>query len=184
MLLDKFKAKAEAVNSEVHRFATKAETLHFIMSFLQKEGVADLPGAYAVWADSPFLRRIQKEQLAFKVPGLKFDVTCETAASAKIGISEMDWAIADTGTLVQDSTDLSQRMASSLPEIHIALIESHRIELNMVFLLKKISLETTPYLAFITGPSRNADIKRGFTIGAHGPERLVIVFVDEVSRGR
>jgi L-lactate dehydrogenase complex protein LldG len=78
------------VNSEVHRFATKAETLHFIMSFLQKEGVADQSGAYAVWADSPFLRRIQKEQLAVKVPGLKFDVNCETAASAKIGISEMD----------------------------------------------------------------------------------------------
>jgi L-lactate dehydrogenase complex protein LldG len=75
-------------------------------------------------------------------------------------------------------------MASSLPKIHIALIESHRIELNMVFLLKKIHLETTPYLAFITGPSRNADIERGLTIGAHGPERLVIVFVDEVSRGR
>jgi L-lactate dehydrogenase complex protein LldG len=60
-------------------------------------------------------------------------------------------------------------MASSLPEIHIALIES---------------LETTPYLAFITGLSRTADLERGLTIGAHGPERLVIVFVDEVSRGR
>jgi L-lactate dehydrogenase complex protein LldG len=184
MLLDKFKAKAEAVSSEVHRFATKAETLQFIISFLQEGGVADQPGSYAVWADSPFLQRIQKEQLALKVPGLKFDVTCETAASAKIGISEMDWAIADTGTLVQDSTNLSQRMASSLPEIHIALIESHRIELNMLFLLKKINLETTPYLAFITGPNRTADIERGLTIGAHGPERLVIVFVDEVSRGR
>lgn len=60
------------------------------MSFLQKEGVADQSGAYAVWADSPFLQRIQKEQLAVKVPGLKFDVTCETAASPKIDISEMD----------------------------------------------------------------------------------------------
>jgi L-lactate dehydrogenase complex protein LldG len=75
-------------------------------------------------------------------------------------------------------------MASSLPEIHIALLESHRFELNMVFLLKKISLETTPYLAFITGPSRTADLERRLTIGAQGPERLVIVFVDEVSRGR
>lgn len=35
------------------------------------------------------------------------------------------------------------------------------------------------YLALITGPSRTADIERVLTIGAHGPERLIIVFFDE-----
>jgi L-lactate dehydrogenase complex protein LldG len=35
----------------------------------------------------------------------------------------------------------------------------------------------------ITGPSRTADIERVLTIGVHGPERLVIVFVDELGGG-
>jgi L-lactate dehydrogenase complex protein LldG len=35
----------------------------------------------------------------------------------------------------------------------------------------------------ITGPSRTADIERVLTIGVHGPERLVIIFVDELGGG-
>ena len=35
------------------------------------------------------------------------------------------------------------------------------------------------YISFITGPSRTADIERVLTIGVHGPERLIIVVVDE-----
>jgi hypothetical protein len=30
------------------------------------------------------------------------------------------------------------------------------------------------------GTSRTADIERVLTIGAHGPERLIVIFVDEL----
>ena len=175
-----FKVKAEAVSAEVHRFATRAETLPFILGFLKKEGVADAPKSYAVWADSPFLKGLDKKQLSKEVPGLKFEVTRELAADSKIGISQMDWAMANTGTLVQDSTSVEQRLASTLPIIHIALIATDRILADLPALLTKVNPHKSGYIAMITGPSRTADIERVLTIGVHGPVRLIIVFVDEL----
>ena len=177
VLLDQFAARAEAVSSEVHRFDTREEALRFILSFLQKEAVSDQPARYAVWADCPFLEGLSKDQLSLAVPGLRFDVNRETAVAARIGISQMDWALADTGTLVQEATAPEQRLVSSLPEIHIAVIDADRILPDLSSLFAGIRAAETPYLAFITGPSRTADIERVLTIGVHGPERLVIVVI-------
>ncbi|MDD5704032.1 MAG: lactate utilization protein [Dehalococcoidales bacterium] len=179
-MIDLFKTKAEAVSGEVLRFPGKNEALSFILDFLKKEGISEPGGPTAVWADCHFLRKIQKDQLSLKVPGLRFDVTRETASAAKIGINQMEWAIADTGTLVQNATAVEQRLVSSLPDIHIALIPSHKIIPDLATALSKISPADAAYLTFITGPSRTADIERVLTIGVHGPERLIIVFVDQL----
>ena len=45
--------------------------------------------------------------------------------------------------------------------------------------LEQLRPEQINYISFITGPSRTADIERVLTIGVHGPERLIIVVVDE-----
>lgn len=179
-MFDAFKVKAEAVSAEVHRFATRAEALTFIVDFLKQEGVADAPQSYALWADSPFLKGLDKGQLAEEVPGLKFEVTRELAADSKIGISQMDWGLANTGTIVQDSTSIEQRLVSTLPIIHIALLATDRILADLPALLTKVNPRESAYLAMITGPSRTADIERVLTIGVHGPERLIIVPVDEL----
>jgi len=175
-----FKVKAEAVSAEVHRFATRAEALPFILGFLKKEGVADMSQSYALWAESSFLQGLDKRQLSKEVPGLRFDVTRELAAESKIGVSQMDWALANTGTLVQDSTPVEQRLVSTLPLIHIALIATDRILADLPTLLTKVNPHTSGYVALITGPSRTSDIERVLTIGVHGPVRLTIVFVDEL----
>lgn len=178
-LFDLFKAKAEAMNAEVHRFSNKSEALGFIADFLKEERIADKPGSYAVWADCPFLDGVSKESLSKQVPGLKFDVTKSLASAAKIGISQMHMALASTGTLIQDSTPIEQRLASALSEIHIAIINTDAILPDLSSVLSKVSPEKSRFIAFITGPSRTADIERVLTIGVHGPERLIIVCVDE-----
>jgi L-lactate dehydrogenase complex protein LldG len=147
-----FKARAEAVSAEVHRFPDRAAALAFIEEFIG--------GAPALWAE----------------PGM----TREAAASAQFGISRMDCAIADTGTLVQDATAIEQRLVSSLPPVHIALVPTGAIVPDMRSALARFDLGRCGYLAAITGPSRTADIERVLTIGVHGPKRLVIVFVDEL----
>ncbi|HBA87893.1 MAG TPA: lactate utilization protein [Geobacter sp.] len=178
-MYEQFKTRAVGVGAEVHRVATKQDGIDFILGFLKKEGIDDLPGSYAVWAKGTFLEGTQRGGLdAFA--GLSFDVTRERASRAKIGISEMTFAVADTGSLVQDQGAVDQRLVSALTEIHIALVPSANIVPDKLSLFTRISPKTSRYIAFITGPSRTADIERVLTIGVHGPERLVIIFVDEL----
>lgn len=179
-MYEQFKTRAEGVGAEVYRFKTRKEALGFILRFLQNEAVADAPQSYAVWADGPFLNGIDKSGLTQQIPGLRFDVSRESAADARIGISEAGWAVTDTGSLVSDQTAVEQRLASTLATIHIALIGTDRILPDKAEVFKKINPQTSRYIAFITGPSRTADIERVLTIGVHGPKRLVIIFVDEM----
>jgi L-lactate dehydrogenase complex protein LldG len=177
-MYDQFKARAEAVGAEVHRYRTRDEALQFIRVFLRNEAVADETAA--VWAAGSFLTSIDTGELSREIPGLSFSSSRQTAADAGIGITEMGWALADTGSLVADQTAVEQRLASTLPPVHIALIGTERILPDKAAVFSRINPANSRYIAFITGPSRTADIERVLTIGVHGPKRLVIVFVDEM----
>lgn len=174
-----FKAKAAAVGAEVFRFEKKGDALDFLLPFLEREGLADAEGSYAVWADSPFLEGFDRTALE-QVPGLKFGVSRSVASRSRFGISEAQWAVADTGSLVFDQSAPEQRLVSSLPDIHIAFIATGNVVASKAPLFAKINPSTSRYIAFITGPSRTADIERVLTIGVHGPQRLIIIFVDEL----
>ena len=182
-MYEQFKTRAEAVSAEVHRFPAKVEAMDFIAQFLQSEGVADKPQQYAVWAKCPFLDSVDRAPLD-RISGIKFVATRELAAEARVGISQVDWALADTGTLVQDATAIDSRLVSTLPWIHLALIATDGLRADMPTWLADADPKRMGYLSMITGPSRTADIERVLTIGVHGPERLVIIFVDELGGTR
>ena len=177
--LEAFKTRAEAVSAEVHRFAAQQEALAFVLDFLREAGVSEAPECGAVWAAGSFLAGTPKEELSAQVPGLRFDVTQAASAASRVGISQLDWAIAGTGTLVQDATAVEKRLVSTLPPIHIALLGTDRILADMGSVLQRLRPEQINYISFITGPSRTADIERVLTIGVHGPGRLIIVVVDD-----
>ena len=173
-LFDSFKARAEAVSAEVHRVATRREAFDFVAGLLREQGVGE-SGPGAIWAAGSFLK-----DSAFAAPGLSFQVTRQAAAEARVGISQMDWAVAATGTLVVDAAQVEQRLVSTLPPVHVALVGTSRLRADLPTVLKQLHPSQTGYISMITGPSRTADIERVLTIGVHGPERLVIVFVDEL----
>jgi L-lactate dehydrogenase complex protein LldG len=110
-MFEKFKSKAEADSAEVFRFSTTQEALAFLADFLKTQGVADAPQATALCADGPWLTPESRALLA-SVPGVRFDVTRDRAAEAKVGISFMEWALADTGSLAQDATPVARRLVS------------------------------------------------------------------------
>lgn len=180
-MLELFRARAEAVSAEVHRVGGSAEALGFVADLLRKEAVAGEPGARAVWAPGPLVGAADRDALAARVPGLTFEVTREAAAESRVGVSEMEWGLADTGTVVQDATEPALRLVSTLPEVHVALLPESRILGSLADVLPRLDPGRAPYISFITGPSRTADIERVLTIGAHGPVRLVIVVHDDAA---
>jgi L-lactate dehydrogenase complex protein LldG len=184
LLFDMFKMRATAVSAEVERVSSKALALEFIVRTLNKEDVEDKAGSHALWAASGFLDAAERAQLQSAVPGLRFEVTRELAAEAKVGISQMDWALANTGTLVQTADAVDQRLVSTLPPLHIAIVSTQSLLPDLPAVLARIDPRKSAYLAFITGPSRTADIERVLTIGVHGPGRLMIVMVDDLEGAR
>ena len=181
-MYETFRTRAQAVGAEVHRFSGKGEALRFLADFLRDEGVsADPGGARAVWADGPFLAGADRVTLARELPGVDFEVTRAAAAAAKVGITDADWMVAQTGTLATAADRVAGRLAAMLPAIHVALVPGDRLVPDLAALLQRLSPANARYLALVTGPSRTADIERVLTIGVHGPARLVVVVVDDAS---
>lgn len=182
-MYETFRARAEAVSAEVHRFPGKAEALQFVADLLRRDGVSAAPGGHAVWAGGPFLSAADRSAVAPGAPALRFDVTRELAATARAGVTEADFAIVNTGTLAHAADAVEGRLASTLPPLHVALVPTSRLVPDLGALFARLSPAQTRYLALVTGPSRTADIERVLTIGVHGPKRLVIVFADDLAEG-
>ena len=178
-MFETFRTKAQAVSAEVHRAPAGAQALDLVLTVLGREGVGDAPGERAVWCEGPILGSLlDRDALVRRFPGLSFDVTRERAAESRVGISEFEWGLAATGTIAQDATDPRLRLASMLPETHVALFPTSRLLPDLDALLERVDPTRARYLACVTGPSRTADIERVLTIGVHGPKKLVIIAVD------
>jgi L-lactate utilization protein LutC len=94
-----------------------------------------------------------------------------------VGITGVQAAIAETGTLVLDSSVERNRLVSLVPPIHIAILDASRIypTLADVLALLQSGDEVSAAITFITGPSRTADIELTLAIGVHGPQELYVI---------
>jgi L-lactate dehydrogenase complex protein LldG len=106
----------------------------------------------------------------------------EHLSGIDIGLTLADYGIAETGTLVIDSSTESVRLATMVSEIHVAILPLSRLRETAYELEQELTAYMqTPanYLAFITGASRTADIERVLAIGVHGPLELHILLLED-----
>ena len=107
------------------------------------------------------------------------------APGAAAGLTGANFAIAATGTVVLDSTSEAMRLASTLPPSHFVLLDPRKIVADSaaaVPLLRQFHARLPQaFLAYITGPSRTADIERVLTIGVHGPKELHVLLCEGLS---
>jgi L-lactate dehydrogenase complex protein LldG len=176
--LNLFKEKAAAVQVVIVEIADLTAAFDYAADITTKQGGKSL--AAFGW-DGPDRAALEKACSQAGVD-LVADNLREHAADLQTALTLADWGIADTGSLVLDSNSEDLRLATMLAETHIAVLplsrlrpDSEALEADLVRLM-----ESPPsYVAFITGPSRTADIERVLTIGVHGPQELHVLLLKD-----
>lgn len=175
-LFQLFKTNAEAIGAKAYRAENALAAKTQILEIIESAQALDI-----VVTQSPLIKETELDTLTHEDFTVYFDSILDKGKTSQIGITEADYAIAETGTLCIDSFDFNNRLASSLPPIHIALIRENKIVENFSDSLQLIAESGIGsgrgYYSFISGPSRTSDIERVLTIGVHGPEELHIIFV-------
>ena len=152
---------------------------HFTMPAMHKtrEQVAELFAKAIgedVESDIPTLVEIARQQLRRKF------------IEADMGISGANVAIAETGGIVIVANEGNDRLVTTLPPIHVAIVGYEKIvssiddatEIIKVLSKSGTGQKQTAYVSFITGPSRTTDIEKTLAIGVHGPKEMHIILVD------
>ncbi|MFI5322805.1 MAG: lactate utilization protein C [Thermodesulfobacteriota bacterium] len=176
-LLEQFIEELLKVNSEIRRVRSEDELMPLIMELIRDKGIS----SFSMWG-SDYLRDLGLKNL-LKSGGLKqLEASDKNAiAQAGIGITEVDYAIADTGTLVLLTDGNRPRSVSLLPPIHLAIVRKAKLvsDISELFIILKQTLDhtqdITSCMTFITGPSRTADIELNLTLGVHGPKELHVL---------
>lgn len=100
----------------------------------------------------------------------------EEQGRADIGLTGCEAALAETGSLAMMAGPGRPRTPSLLPYVHVVIIRGSDIMLGMgEFFDRYKAADRLPYVVFITGPSRTADIELSLTLGVHGPGQVIAI---------
>lgn len=189
-LVQRFTAAAQRAGVEVHpvnadRLAEEAASivakLNLRSALLVPDGEGMLTAELASKVE-PLLRAVGIETIT------TFDD--ETMFRVDAGVTGVQAAIAETGTLVCLSSADSPRGASLIPPIHVAVVSSRQILADLADLFPQLLTggaanntgAAQPALPacvnLISAPSKTADIEGILIKGVHGPREVHVLLVD------
>jgi L-lactate dehydrogenase complex protein LldG len=197
-LLPKFEAELTKVAGVAHRAANRQgleEILETILSHANATSV--------VLSRNPLLAELNLEPLlrgwgkgvsvwqtspAGDAPGAgnaSLRVFAEASFAATVGITGVEFALAETGSLVVTSWTEGAQLASLAPPVHVALYRRSQLVASLDEILERLPLAGGPEQAapgrsvvFITGSSRTADIEQILIRGVHGPGEVHAILLE------
>jgi len=123
--------------------------------------------------------------LALRARGVKL-VSVESAgehtADFDIGLTCVELAIAQSGTLLIGGDVGGWGLAAALPRVHIALVRASAIEPDLAAAFPRFERAFSNgqrNWVWVSGPSKTADIAMELVTGVHGPNMLEVLIVDE-----
>ena len=106
----------------------------------------------------------------------------EAAFSADVGITGVDYGIAETGTVVLHPRRGLSRLVSLAPPTHIAVLRPGEVleSLDELFAMERddlLSGDLAGSMNLISGPSKTGDIEGTISTGIHGPLEVHLVIL-------
>lgn len=180
-LLALFRRRAVAVDAVVHgpvsrsgaaRAVTGIAAGHDAATFMAWE---DLPASGVV----PALVEAGLEQVDHQVPEGERVAHQSSYRRLDLGVTGAEAGLAESGSVILAHGEGRPRMASLVPEIHVALVEVETLERTLAHWAQRHpeAAEETANLVIVTGPSRTGDIELQLNLGVHGPRHLHIVLI-------
>ncbi len=207
-LVSEFTARAEEVSAVMRPVASLDAALDYVVDLCAaKEAcqwlLAGCEAPLSVPADT-LCATVAAKTIA--APGFSADLRTRLAESCRqsgirliegslrdhlggidLGLTFAEAGIAETGTLVIDSSDEEIRLATMISEVHVAILPADRIVARADELAASLGAAMARpgnFTAFITGASRTADIERVLAIGVHGPLSLHILILETADADR
>jgi L-lactate dehydrogenase complex protein LldG len=104
--------------------------------------------------------------------------------SCEAGITSCEFLIARLGSIMVSSKQPSGRKSFFWPPVHIVVAFRDQLvyDIKQALTGMKVKYQQSglpSLITMITGPSRTADIEKTLVMGAHGPEKLIVFFIDQ-----
>ena len=181
-LIAEFARAARAVGTVVHAAASADEAAQVLARI-----AGDAPSRAIAWP-TPLARAVASAACA-RAPGCALTVVDGTTpaalvAEADLGVTEADWLVAASGTLVLAASG-RHRGASLLPPVHVAVAPVDRLVPDLATALRRLRTGAAPAescVTLVTGPSRTADIEKKLVVGVHGPCTLHVILIGAEAR--
>jgi L-lactate dehydrogenase complex protein LldG len=175
-LIELFKESLEAVDGHCIIAHNDSEVVGALTQIIRELQGTRLRGRrIAISDDREVERLINLTDL--DVDELAVTPSASDVFSFDVGISRVQAGIAETGTLLLDSSKERHRLVSLVPPVHIAILNANQIvgTLGEALALLQQNEPLTPIATLVTGPSRTADIELTLAIGVHGPQELYVI---------
>ncbi len=107
----------------------------------------------------------------------------EDLANCDVAITDCEYLVARTGSMLLSSAQQSGRTVSVYAPIHICIATTNQLVYDIddaIQQIKKRYNNNLPSLiSLATGPSRTADIEKTLVVGVHGPKEVYCFLIDQ-----
>ena len=101
-------------------------------------------------------------------------------ADLDLFVGEGVLGVAENGAVWLPASRLGQRAALFLATSVVLVLDRAAIVPDMHVAYARLDIAAEPFGAFVSGPSKTADIEQSLVVGAHGPKALTIVLLGTV----